>query len=89
MNFNRKCTQYAQIYLNKKTGTNKNFKNTNFMIFIHLQHESNQLLINTERIGRVRKFKYLGPYISDNIDRGAGVKSRVEITWSNFCLHVL
>lgn len=68
----------------REMGLNINTAKTKLMIISRTQHTNAHLELNGKQIERVKKFKYLGSLITDNLDPDVEIKSRIEIARSTF-----
>lgn len=68
----------------EEMGLNINVSKTKFMIFSRSSHENVQLELNLKPIERVRKFKYLGSYITEDLNPDTEIKCRIEAARTAF-----
>lgn len=65
-------------------GLKMNLKKTKFMIITKREDIQVNVLIDDTTMERVQKYKYLGSWLTENLDQSAEIKARIEIARASF-----
>lgn len=68
----------------QEMGLNININKTKFMVFSRQPHLDASLQINTKNIDRVTQFKYLGCYITEQLNPDREIRCRIETARTTF-----